>query len=163
MALHAFVDRKIAESVKAREQFWKRDLSSEAAYEKSVERNRARLREILGVVDQRLPVRMERFGDNGDTPLVAETELYRVYQVRWPVLEDVFGEGLLLEPVGEAQGPYRGPSPMRIKRRSRSADLHPAWHTGSNSRGVLRKAASRSWSLRSSIAVPDGPGIRRFG
>ena len=42
-------------------------------------------------------------------PLVAETEHYRVYQVRWPVLEDVFGEGLLLEPAGE-RGPYRGPA-----------------------------------------------------
>ena len=101
---HAFVERKIAESVKTREQFWKRDLSSVAAYEKSVEGNRRRLREILGVVDQRLPVRMERFGDDGDSPLVAETELYRVYQVRWPVLEGVSGEGLLLEPVGRREG-----------------------------------------------------------
>ncbi len=101
---HKFVDRQIAESVKTRERFWKRDLSSRAAYEKSVEGNRARLREILGVVDARQPVRMERFGDDGDSPLVAETDRYRVYQVRWPVLEDVFGEGLLLEPVAGAEG-----------------------------------------------------------
>ena len=30
--------------------------------------------------------------------LVAETAKYRVYQVRWPVLNRVFGEGLLLQP-----------------------------------------------------------------
>lgn len=101
---HEFVDRKIAESAKTRERFWKRDLSSPSAYEKSVDVNRTRLRQILGVVDQREPARMERFGDDLDSPLIAETDHYRVYQVRWPVLEDVFGEGLLLEPVGRAEG-----------------------------------------------------------
>src|SRR5437763_635005 len=69
---HKFVERQIAESVKTRERFWNRDLSSRAAYEKSVEGNRVRLREILGVVDAREPVRMERFADDGDSPLVAE-------------------------------------------------------------------------------------------
>ena len=47
---------------------------------------------------------MERFGDDEDSALVAETDSYRIYQVRWPVLEGVFGEGLLLEPVRRAVG-----------------------------------------------------------
>ena len=34
-------------------------------------------------------------------PLVAETETYKVYAVRWPVLPGVDGEGLLLEPKGK--------------------------------------------------------------
>ena len=75
---HAFVERKIAESVKTREQYWKRDLSSRAAYEKSVERNRRRLREIIGVVDPRVPVRMERFGDDGNSGAGRRDRLYRV-------------------------------------------------------------------------------------
>ena len=52
----------------------------------------------IGVVDPRVPVAIERFGDDDPPALVAETEAYRVYQVRWPVLEGVSGEGLLLQP-----------------------------------------------------------------
>jgi len=48
--------------------------SRRAPVRKSVEGNRVRLRQILGAVDAREPVRMERFGDDGDSPLVAETE-----------------------------------------------------------------------------------------
>jgi hypothetical protein len=35
---------------------------------------------------------MERFGTDENPPLVAETAKYRVYQVRWPVLDGVLGE-----------------------------------------------------------------------
>jgi dienelactone hydrolase len=95
---HRFVERKIAESVERRERYWKRDFSSRAAYEKSVTGNRERFRKIIGVVDPRLPPSLERFGGEDDAPLVAETSRYRVFQVRWAVLEGVSGEGLLLEP-----------------------------------------------------------------
>jgi hypothetical protein len=47
---------------------------------------------------------MERFGDDDWPALVAEDDSVRVYQVRWPVLEGVHGEGLLLEPRGEVVG-----------------------------------------------------------
>ena len=33
--------------------------------------------------------------------LVAETDRFKVYAVRWPVLPGVDGEGLLLEPTGK--------------------------------------------------------------
>ena len=101
---HKFVERKIAESVQARQRYWKRDLSSRAAYEKSVEGNRSRLQTIAGVVDAREPILMERFGDDSDSPVAAETDTYRVIQVRWPVLDGVWGEGLLLEPVHAPTG-----------------------------------------------------------
>ena len=68
------------------------------AYEKSVEPNRTRFMQKIGVVDPRVPVAMERFAADSDAELVSETATYRVYQVRWPVLPDVQGEGLLLEP-----------------------------------------------------------------
>lgn len=95
---HRFVERKIAESVTKREAFWNRDFSSPEAYEKSVQANRDRFREIVGVVDARLPVVMERFGDDRWPALVAETSQYRVYQVRWPVLEGIWGTGLWVRP-----------------------------------------------------------------
>lgn len=95
---HQFVERKIAEAARDRRQHWNYDSASPAAYEKSVRRNRERLREITGVVDPRLPVRMERYGDDTAPALVAEADSYRVYQVRWPVLDGVDGEGLLVQP-----------------------------------------------------------------
>src|SRR5206468_1363147 len=97
---HAFIERKIAESVAQRGQFWARDFSSPAAYARSVEPNRARFQTIIGAVDPRLPARMERFGDDVHPALVAETSRYRVYQVRWPVLNGLFGSGLLVQPKG---------------------------------------------------------------
>lgn len=96
---HRYVERKIDESVPKRQRHWLRDLSSRQAYEASVGPNRKRFRQVIGAVDSRLPVRMERFGDEHDPALVAETPHYRVYQVRWPVLEGIHGEGLLLEPL----------------------------------------------------------------
>lgn len=99
--LHRFSEQRIAQSVARRATFWKRDTSSTAAYDRSVQPNRERLQKLLGVVDARVPVRMERFGDDDNPALVAETERYRVFQVRWPVLEAVWGEGLLLEPKGK--------------------------------------------------------------
>jgi hypothetical protein len=44
--------------------------------------NRERVRELNGAVDARLPP-------------VAETARYPVFQVRWPVLEGLWGSGLL--------------------------------------------------------------------
>jgi dienelactone hydrolase len=95
---HQYVERKIAESIEARQKYWKRDLSSRAAYEKSIEPNRGRFLKQIGVVDARPPVIMEWFGDADNPALVAETDTYSVHQVRWPALEGVTGEGLLLTP-----------------------------------------------------------------
>src|SRR6202790_1148128 len=95
---HKYVERIIVESVEARRKYWIRDLSSRAAYEKSVEPNRERFLKIIGVVDPRVPVDMERFGDDDNPALVAETDTHAIHQVRWPVLDRVSGEGLLLEP-----------------------------------------------------------------
>lgn len=101
---HRYVERKIAESIEARQKYWNRDLSSRAAYEKSVEPNRGRFLKQIGVVDARPAIAMERFGDDDNPSLVAETEVYSVHQVRWPALENVTGEGLLLEPKGSPAG-----------------------------------------------------------
>ena len=60
----------------------------------------SRLREIIGVVDARRPPGLERFGDDENPALVAETSRYRVYQVRWPVLDGLSAEGLLVQPTG---------------------------------------------------------------
>src|SRR5580765_5003688 len=95
---HQFVERKIAESILKRGSLWSRDFSSTEAYFKSVQPNRERFRTIIGAVDPRLPARMERYGDDTNPALVAETSRYRVFQVRWPVLEGLSGCGLLVQP-----------------------------------------------------------------
>ena len=89
---HRFVERQIQTSRLRRSHFWKD--------EASIAENRQQLREIIGAVDARVQVRMERFGDDANPACVAETAQYRVYQVRWPVLSGVFGEGLLVQPRG---------------------------------------------------------------
>ena len=97
---HRFIERKIEESVGKRSQLWSRDFSSPAAYAKSIQPNRAHFQTIIGAVDPRLPARMERFGDDAHPALIAETSRYQVYQVRWPVLDGLFGHGLLVQPRG---------------------------------------------------------------
>ncbi len=98
---HRFVERKIGESVASRQTHWKRDFSSRQAYEASIGPNRERFKKIIGVVDPRVPTAIERFGEDASSGLVAEALNYRVFQVRWPVLEGVTGEGLLLVPNSE--------------------------------------------------------------
>jgi dienelactone hydrolase len=101
---HQFIERRIAETPQRRPSYWNRDFSSRQAYERSVDPNRQRLMRCLGIVERRLPVAMERFGDDENPALVAQTDRYEAYQVRWEVLEGVFGEGLLLEPKAEVVG-----------------------------------------------------------
>jgi len=79
---HKYVERIIAESVEARRKYWQRDLSSRAAYEKSVEPNRDRFLKTIGVVDSRVTAVLERFGGDDNPALVAETDTYAVHQVR---------------------------------------------------------------------------------
>ncbi len=99
---HRFVERKIAEAPAKRATLWARDYSSPETYAKSVIPNRTSLKIILGAVDERLPAAMERYGDEANPALVAETERMRIYQVRWPVLDGFWGCGLLAEPKAAA-------------------------------------------------------------
>jgi dienelactone hydrolase len=96
-----YLMHELAASVEKRKQFWKPDFSSPENYTKSVQPNRERLKKIIGVVDQRLPPKMEYVATTETPALVAETDQYKVFAVRWPVFEGVDGEGLLLEPKGK--------------------------------------------------------------
>jgi dienelactone hydrolase len=97
-----YLMRELAASPEKRKALWKPEYSSREAYAKSVAPNREHLRHILGVVDRRVqPVEMELVATTDQPALVAETDQYKVYAVRWPVLEGVDAEGLLLEPKGK--------------------------------------------------------------
>lgn len=103
---HAFVERKITESKSKRAKYWRYDFSSPEAYEKAIAPNRERFKRLIGVVDNERAacITLERFGDDQNPALVAKTEKLQVHQVRWPVLEGVFSEGLLVTPEQEAEG-----------------------------------------------------------
>jgi len=97
-----YLMRELAASAEKRKQFWKPDFTSAENYAKSVQPNRERLKKLIGAVDPRLPVEMHYVATTDTPALVAETERYKVYAVRWPVFEGVDGEGLLLEPKDKA-------------------------------------------------------------
>src|SRR5581483_9343485 len=99
-----YLMRALAASVERRQERWKVDDSSLEAYRKSIEPQRQRLRKILGAIDPRVPnPEMEFIGyvhEPAPAPLrgrqlsrVAETDTYRVHEVRWPVLPGMDGEG----------------------------------------------------------------------
>jgi dienelactone hydrolase len=99
--IRAFLLRETAQSTGTRAAYWKRDYKTRAGYEQSVSPNRERLRKIIGAVDQRTAfTALELMGTTSAPALIARREGYRVYSVRWPVLDGVTGEGLLLEPDG---------------------------------------------------------------
>src|SRR6185295_8949241 len=102
--IDTFLMREIDRSVAERSKFWQRDFASRAAYEKSVQPNRERLQKATGAVDPRLPVTgLEIIRTTRGPAQVAETTGYRVHEVRWPVFEGVWGEGLWLQPTRPAR------------------------------------------------------------
>ncbi len=97
-----FLLREIDLSVERRAKHWKRDFSSPEAYNKSIEPNRQRLAKILGVVDERVKFDAPEWTGSIKTDLVRGTaDKYSIHAVRWPVVRDVYAEGLLLVPFGD--------------------------------------------------------------
>jgi dienelactone hydrolase len=96
-----FLLKELEASVAGRAERWRRDPSSAAAWEASVEPNRARLARIVGLRDARPPFDdLELVATTAHPALVARTADYEVLAVRWPALEGVYGEGLLAQPNG---------------------------------------------------------------
>lgn len=135
-----FALRALRQSVAERAGRWNRDYSSPDAYVKSVAANRERLRTIIGAVDTRPdPQGFELIANTTDSAVVAETDDYTVLAVRWPALEGVYGEGLLLQPKTK---------PLARVVALPDADWTPEMFVGltdgvgENSRSPLRLAAS---------------------
>lgn len=100
-AIHAFLDRETARTAEKREATWKEQLASGSWPREWIEAKRKHLAKILGVVDKRVdPVRMTILAPHGAESRIARGEGYDVLAVRWDVLDDVTGEGLLLVPDG---------------------------------------------------------------
>src|SRR5690606_11291710 len=98
----AFLMHLTEESPESREGLWQRDYSSPESYNASIAENRERFKRYIGLADKRIhPSDLALVSSMNMSALVAESEDVRIYAVRWPVLEGVEGEGLLLEPRGD--------------------------------------------------------------
>ena len=98
-AFRKFLQRQLDQSVAARPARWQRNVASRAAYEESVEPNRARLREMLGIVEPRTAFAAPELVATVEQPaLLATTATHTVTAIRWPIFDGVWGEGLLLDP-----------------------------------------------------------------
>jgi dienelactone hydrolase len=94
-----YLMRELAAAPERRKAAWKWDYSPQTSLPVADNAYRKRLREILGVVDQRVPnVEVEYVATTERPSLVAETSKYAVHAVRWSVLPGVDAEGVLLEP-----------------------------------------------------------------
>ena len=97
-----FLVGELDASVARRAEHWNRDLSSEAAYNQSIEPNRKRLAHMLGMRDPRRPITaLEYVSSTGTGVTTGRGVRFTVLNVRWPVVGDVYGEGLLLNPAGK--------------------------------------------------------------
>jgi dienelactone hydrolase len=102
--IQRFCLRELTASRERRAARWKRDYSDAQAYAASVAANRERLQTLIGVVDPRVtssPSRQQRFellATLERTSVLARTDQVTVHAVRWPVLEGVTADGLLLVP-----------------------------------------------------------------
>lgn len=97
--INDYLLRATSESVGSRSALWKRDYASPEAYERSVAPNRERLKKIIGAVDPRVrEISLEFVASVSAPSLIARGQGYEVHAVRWPVMEGVTAEGLLLQP-----------------------------------------------------------------
>src|SRR5688572_21611791 len=98
-----FLDRETAAAAQLRPSLWKTDSGGDRlSDEKSVQRARDHLAQMLGAIDPRVANGDVEYVASVNIPAkVAETDRFSAYAVRWPVCEGLHGEGLLLEPKGE--------------------------------------------------------------
>ncbi|MBI3974060.1 MAG: hypothetical protein HY332_22510 [Chloroflexi bacterium] len=96
--LSSLLDRELAAADAAAAVALASTVTSEQHAEASAKK-RQQLARIIGAVDRRLPIDGLEFAGSTAVPaLVASAPEYDVYAVRWPVLDGVDGEGLLLQP-----------------------------------------------------------------
>ncbi|HVY69635.1 MAG TPA: dienelactone hydrolase family protein, partial [Verrucomicrobiae bacterium] len=97
--INRFLRRETGASVTNRARYWQRDLASREAYEKSVQTNRDHFRQYIGAVDPRPAIKALDFTEDTVTGAkIVETDDYTAMAVRWPAVDGVFGEGLLIQP-----------------------------------------------------------------
>ena len=104
LGISNYLDKAISNSVNNRARHWNRDFSDLNAYENSILSQRKKLSQIIGIVDSLLPqTELEYVSTTSKPSLIAENEYFSVYEVRWHVFAEIYGEGLLLQPKGKVK------------------------------------------------------------
>lgn len=99
-----FLDKEISKSVDNRSKYWHQDFSDFEAYEKSVLPMRNQLSKIIGIVDSLQPeIELEYISTFNVTSKIADNEHFAVYNVRWHLFANIYGEGLLIQPKGKVK------------------------------------------------------------
>lgn len=97
--IHTLLDRRTKEVQKERDRLW--DLASLEERARFVPASRERFRRRIGAVDGRVPVKaLDLVGTTSIPAEIGAGRGYKVFRVRWPVFEELHGEGLLLQPDG---------------------------------------------------------------
>ncbi len=98
-AADKFLLNETDRSAARRSSFWKPDYSSTTTYDRSLEPNRNRFAQIIGVREERQHFDgFELLSTTEHPAQVGSTETFKAFAVRWPAFADVHGEGLLLVP-----------------------------------------------------------------
>jgi dienelactone hydrolase len=94
-----FLLRELERSVETRGPKWQRDFSSREAYIQSIELNRQKLAQMLGIRDAFATDTEPRMSSTvSQSSLVGRGNGYEIHAVTWPAFGDVHGRGLLLSP-----------------------------------------------------------------
>ena len=97
--IHRYLDRELAAADSDAAESLQSLAHSAGTLERSVAEKRAEFARIIGVIDERTPVSALEFVCSTTDPFrIAATRTYDIHAIRWPVLDGVAGEGLLLRP-----------------------------------------------------------------
>jgi dienelactone hydrolase len=100
-AADAFLLEQIDRAAAERDGRWQVDLASPEAYQTSIEPQRKQLSHMLGLRDKvNVDAAIELVATTTQPALVGRSPSFNVFAVRWRAFDQVYGEGLLLEPVG---------------------------------------------------------------
>ena len=94
-----FFQNELKNSPIQREANWKRKYNSKEEFFELANSYRENLKKIIGVIDERISYKeLTLLEYSEQKSLISETDNFKIYSVKWPVLEGVSGTGLWIEP-----------------------------------------------------------------
>lgn len=96
--INDFLIRETKRRTLQRASRWKRDFSSAAAFDRSISKQRAELKTLLGVTDERIQPVLQIATRNDLAPYTIVEKEYTVSAVRWTVMNNLSAEGILIIP-----------------------------------------------------------------
>ncbi|MBX9656570.1 dienelactone hydrolase family protein [bacterium] len=99
---HRFVDAQTAAAIKRRTEAFKAITANEVALGEWKLKAPHALSLVVGRIGNRMPAKgIELLATTRQSSVLFQCEKYEIHAVRWPVIREVHGEGLLIEPKGK--------------------------------------------------------------